>query len=250
MLPAAPGWAGAACCVPPGKTHPHIPAWLPWSSHPRHSTQGPQKSQTQSQERHLQGCPYISQELGWTTLSGRRLQAGLSQTSALGSVLVGAGKPQGREGGFLSRPWSQSGFAKSISPLILGWSLALWSGSRPVTRQAPPGPLTWSGGGESQQKRPLVGRLGPAPIRAQAEPRALGWAEGKRRGPAVPCLPGGQPEVPRAGPGEVSRALFPGAGGVWPGASLGSEILTKPMSCLSTALSHCPGSPQPQPRGG
>lgn len=72
------------------------------------------------------------------------------------------------------------------------------------------------------------------------------------RGPAEPALPlpGGQPEVPRAGPGEVSRTLFPGAEGVWPGASLGSEILTKPVSCLPTALSHCPGRLQPQPRSG
>lgn len=96
-------------------------------------------------------------------LSGRRPQAGLSQASALGSVMVGAGKPQAREGGFLSGPWSHRGFAKSISPLIPGRSLTLWSGSRPVTRQAPPGPLTWSGGGGRQQKKPWVGRLEPAP---------------------------------------------------------------------------------------
>lgn len=48
-----------------------------------------------------------------------------------------------------------------------------------------------------------------------------------------------------AGPGEVSRALFPGAGGVWPGASLGSEIPTKPMSCLSTAVPPPWESPAP-----
>lgn len=70
--------------------------------------------------------------------SGRRPQAALSQTLAPGSVLVGAGKPQGREGGFLSGPWSSGGFAKSISPLITGGSLALWSGSRPRDKAGAP----------------------------------------------------------------------------------------------------------------
>lgn len=69
---------------------------------------------------------------------GKRPQAALSQTPALGSVLAGAGKPQGREGGFLSGPWSPGGFAKSISPLIPGGSLALWSGSRPHDQAGAP----------------------------------------------------------------------------------------------------------------
>lgn len=118
--------------------------------HPSIQSPGAPKPQTHSLGQHLQGCPHISREPGWTMLSGRSPQAGLTHTSALGSVVVGAGKPQAREGGFLSGPWSHRGFAKSISPLIPGRFLTLWSGSRPVTRQAPPGPLTWSGGGGSQ----------------------------------------------------------------------------------------------------
>ena len=119
-------------------------------------------------------------------LSGRRPQAGLSQTSALGSVLVGAGKPQKREGGFLSGPWSHSGFAKSISPLIPGRSLALWSGSRPVTRQAPPGPLTWSGGGESGRRSRWWGGWVLPLSGPRAEPRAPGGG-GTSRQAALLC---------------------------------------------------------------
>lgn len=86
--------AGLALPAVPSQVRPPTPtpAWLPWSSRPLHS----KKSQTHSRKRRLQGCPYISQESGWTMQSGRRPQAGLSQTSALGSVLVGAGKPQKR----------------------------------------------------------------------------------------------------------------------------------------------------------
>lgn len=164
MLPAAPGGAGAACCVSPGKTHPHIPARLPRSPQPQHSKPGGSDI--------TDPLPGAAPPRMCTHFPGVRLdrvvweetsEAGLSQTPALGSVVVGAGKPQGREGGFLSGPWSHRGFAKSISPLIPGRSLTLWPGWRPVTRQAPPGPLTWAGGGESRHKKPLVGRLGPAP---------------------------------------------------------------------------------------
>lgn len=80
-----------------------------------------------------------------------------------GAVLVGGTE---REGGFLSGPWSHSGFAKSICPLIPGGSLALWSGSRPCDQPGAPrtSDLAWWRG--SQLKRLLVGRVGPAPTGA------------------------------------------------------------------------------------
>lgn len=99
---------------------------------------------------------------------GRDLRLAVPQV--LGAVLVGAGKPQGgREGGFLSGLWSPGGFAKSICPLIPGGSLALWSGSRPHGQPGVPrtSDLAWWGWWRSQLKRLMVGRLGPAPTRAQ-----------------------------------------------------------------------------------
>lgn len=213
MLPAAPGWAGTARCAPPGKTYPN-PSLSPQSSQsPAALGAGVLKSQTHSGEWHLQGCPHSSQEPGWTTSSGRRPQSGWAVPDSSSRVCLGGGREAtGREGGFLSGPWSPGGFAKSIFPLIPGGSLALWSGSRPHDQAGAPrtSDLAWWRG--SQLKRPLVGRPGPAPTRALGEPRAPGWAGGETRGPAVPSFLGGQSEFLRAGPGEVIRALFPGAG--------------------------------------
>lgn len=116
--------------------HSQVRTWpgflLTFSSH-RNRGYG-LKLQTHFREQLLLGCPHISQGLGWTL--GRRPLAGQSPTP--GGCLSGGREATGNEGGFLSGPWSPSGFAKSIHPLIPVSSLALWSGLWPHDQPGAP----------------------------------------------------------------------------------------------------------------
>lgn len=142
-----------------------IPGLAPLIFPSQHWKQGTLKLKTHSMEQDLLGCPHISQGPGWTSVLWEEI-SGWAVPSSRGLSWWGQGSHR-EEGGFLSGPWSPSGFAKSICPLIPCSSLALWSGSRPGDQPGTPrtSDLAWWGG--SWLKRLLVGRIGPAPTRAQ-----------------------------------------------------------------------------------